>query len=137
MSCYMRCDDDCEWGIHHCGNVHLPSHKRTHDPRECPEGAAMIAYYDRDGTPIGLLTWGKKFGDFPNRVVRRDEVGGLIEVMTMFHGMDGEDPWRQPPHIFGTVIKLVGMITEEVTSPTEEAALQAHEELLRMAGSMQ
>ena len=37
--CQQPCDADCEVASVHCIYVHLPKHKRAHDPDQCPAEA--------------------------------------------------------------------------------------------------
>lgn len=45
-ACPIPCDPDCEAGVPHCVNVHLPRHKRDHEPQDCggyPRGGAAMS----------------------------------------------------------------------------------------------
>ncbi len=101
------------------------------DPVEPDDG--LPRYFDWEGRPIDLMTWGHMWETFQGRIVQHDQVSDLVEVLTVWHGMDGDDPWRTPPHIFGSVVKHVGNVVMEITTPTKADALAAHAKLVALA----
>jgi hypothetical protein len=91
-----------------------------------------VSYYDREGQPIDEATWSELATPFERRIVQHDQVSDLVEVLTVWHGQDLEDPLRDPPLIYGTVIKFVGKIVEEIPTATERQARVAHRVLVRV-----
>ena len=87
-------------------------------------------YLDRQGQPMTLRQWSEAFADGEGRTLAQTKVGRR-EVLTMWMGVDA-DPISNPvPLIFGTaVLGRRRRITHEIETPTEEAALKAHYDMV-------
>lgn len=62
----------------------------------------MSFYYDRQGQPIDLYTWGRLLEDHEYKVIEHTMVGQWL-VSTVWLGLD-HNHWGKPPLIFETMV---------------------------------
>jgi hypothetical protein len=86
-------------------------------------------FYDRDGQPIDVLTWGAMFEDGPGRTVANDQVG-RYRITTMWLGTDDDPEPGRLPLIYGSALFRGKALEEEIRTATEVAARAAHDQLL-------
>ena len=97
----------------------------------------MARYYDKEGEPISLLTWGQLFEFLRYRVVAQTNVGNLM-VSTVWLGLD-HDLWGHgPPLIFETMIFDSDDLGHELDQQmrrysTLEQAIAGHAEMVARA----
>jgi hypothetical protein len=89
-----------------------------------------IMFFDRHGSRIDVLTWGRMYEDFEGRVIQKTTVGDTV-VITVWLGMD--EYGTEPPLIFGSVIHGGKRWEHEARSATEQDALVAHGNLVHLA----
>ncbi len=97
----------------------------------------MMNYYDRNGDPIDMATWGRLFGDRDYQVVAQTNMidartGNNQDVLisTVWLGMNHN--WGTgPPLIFETMIFGLEELEDwQVRSPTEDHAQVVHSEAI-------
>lgn len=94
----------------------------------------IVGYYDKDGNPIDLMTWGNLIEDRFYSVLAHDQVGPF-RISTVWMGLDHN--WCQHEiHIFETMIFADNPSHEldhyQKRYSNKEAALKGHAQTLRM-----
>lgn len=98
----------------------------------------MTYYFDRDGEPIDLDTWARRYDDDTQRIVEQTEIGDTF-VSTVWTGLDlGHRPSKRPL-IFETMVYRRGRVDEEIRCRyvTETDARIGHMEIcLELRGEL-
>ncbi len=83
----------------------------------------MSHYFDRNGCPISLREWARKFEDIEGRTIARDRLPDGSELVTMWLGL--VDGTIDGARLFGTAVR--GSSIEELdTYDSEDEALDGH-----------
>lgn len=89
-------------------------------------------FYDRDGLPLDLMVWARKFEDWEYKRVAFDEADG-VEVSTVWLGLDHN--WGDGrPLIFETMVFGGPHNEEQWQYSTEAEALAGHERACGLVG---
>ena len=94
------------------------------DPADLP-----YLFYDRDGQPMTVEAWAVDSLDLDGRTLAVSRIGD-IRVMTCWLGTADERADNGLPLIYGSIIKMGDEWGEEIRTPTQEAAMLAHELLV-------
>ncbi len=88
---------------------------------------SRVQYYDRQGQPMNLLDWGRRFEDMEYKIVKQTTIGEFF-ISTVWFGLNysfGDGP----PMIFETMIFQHGQETEnELDGFQERYATEAEAE---------
>lgn len=89
-----------------------------------------MSYYDKDGKPMELMEWAKKFKDLKYRIIAQDKVNGY-RISTVWMGLDHQFG-NGPPLIFETMAFQEDEKYQDRYTTLEEA-LQGHQKAIRLA----
>ncbi len=94
-----------------------------------------MSYYilDENGEAVetDLIGWSDWYADFNRRLIKRTEVGRFV-VITIFEGLDPDNPWRKPPYLWESAAfdlrkdGTIGAAHRMQRANSREAALKLH-----------
>lgn len=93
----------------------------------------MSGYYDRQGKPMDLMEWARRFEDMTYKRVARTEIPGVGTVSTVWLGSDHQFLPNGPPLIFESMLfpEHCEQDRDQDRYTTEEEAVAGHQAMVQ------